>query len=102
MATARSSIRHRRRVRVTLGTTLIFTADIGPGGFSAELMRVQPPGTPVRGWIRLSGREVPYAGEIAWAKAGAPHLALRGRMGVRFTTLPADVQALLAAQTLAT
>lgn len=102
MATARRSIRHRRRVRVTLGTTPIFTADIGPGGFSAELMRVQPPGTQVQGSIRLSGREVPYAGEIAWAKAGAPHLALRGRMGVRFTTIAADVQALLAAQTLAT
>ena len=102
MTSARRSIRHRRRVRVTLGTTPVFTADIGPGGFSAELMRVQPPGTPVQGWIRLSGREVPYAGEVAWAKAGAPHLALRGRLGVRFTTLPADVQALLSAQTLAT
>jgi hypothetical protein len=97
MTSARRAIRHRRRIRVTVGTTPLFTADIGPGGFSAELMRVQPPGTPVRGSIRLSGREIGYAGEVAWAKAGAPHMALRGRIGVRFTALPAEAQAILAA-----
>ena len=101
MATNRRLIRHRRRIRVTVGATPAFTADIGPGGFSAELMRVQPPGTPVQGSIRLSGREVGYAGEVAWAKPGAPHMSLRGRMGVRFTALSAEARALLAAQTLA-
>jgi len=100
MAPSRRSIRHRRRIRVTVGTTPVFTADIGPGGFSAELMRVQPPGTPVKGSIRLSGREVGYVGEVAWAKAGAPHMSLRGRMGIRFTALPADARDLLAATTL--
>jgi hypothetical protein len=100
MTIPRRSIRHRRRVRVTVGTTPVFTADIGPGGFSAELMRVQPPGTPVRGSIRLSGREHGYAGEIAWAKAGAPHMSLRGRIGVRFTALPADAKVLLSASSL--
>ncbi|MCM2333025.1 MAG: PilZ domain-containing protein [Anaeromyxobacteraceae bacterium] len=100
MTSARRAIRHRRRIRVTVGTTPVFTADIGPGGFSAELMRVQPPGTLVQGSIRLSGREVGYAGEIAWAKAGAPHMAMRGRIGVRFTNLPPDVQAILSGQTL--
>jgi len=102
MTSARRSIRHRRRIRVTVGTTPVFTADIGPGGFSAELMRVQPPGTPVKGSIRLSGREVGYVGEVAWAKAGAPHMSLRGRMGIRFTTLPPEVRALLSAQVLTT
>ncbi len=100
MTSARRTIRHRRRIRVTVGTTPVFTADIGPGGFSAELMRVQPPGTVVQGSIRLSGHDVGYAGEIAWAKAGAPHMALRGRIGVRFTTLPAEARALLAATSL--
>jgi hypothetical protein len=100
MSSARRSIRHRRRIRVTLGTTPVFTADIGPGGFSAELMRVQPPGTQVKGSIRLSGQEVGYLGEVAWAKAGAPHMSLRGRMGIRFTALPAEARALLSAQTL--
>jgi hypothetical protein len=100
MTSSRRNLRHRRRIRVTVGTTPVFTADIGPGGFSAELMRVQPPGTPVRGSISLSGKEIGYAGEVAWAKPGAPHMSLRGRMGVRFTALPADAQALLAAQSL--
>jgi hypothetical protein len=100
MTSARRSIRHRRRIRITVGTTPVFTADIGPGGFSVELMRVQPPGTEVRGSIRLSGREIGYAGQIAWAKAGAPHMSLRGRMGVRFTALPPEAKAALSAQSL--
>jgi hypothetical protein len=100
MSTARKSIRHRRRIRVTVGSTPVFTADIGPGGFSAELMRVQPPGTPVRGSIRLSGLDVGYAGEVAWAKAGAPHMSLRGKMGIRFTELPAAAKDFLAAPVL--
>lgn len=94
------AIRHRRRVRGTLGTTPIFTKDIGPGGFSAELVRVQAPGTPVEGSFRLCGCEISYAGVVAWAKAGVPHMALRGRMGVRFTKVSSEALALLAAATL--
>lgn len=95
MTSKRTTVRHRRRVRITVGTTPVFTTDIGPGGFSAELMRVQPPGTAVRGFIRLDGHEVDFAGEIAWAKAGAPHMSLRGRIGVRFTNLPPAVKQVL-------
>jgi hypothetical protein len=100
MPAARRFVRHRRRFRATLGTTPVFTADIGPGGFSAELMRVQPPGTPVQGSIRLNGLDVSYSGEIAWAKAGDPHMSLRGRIGVRFTSLPSEVRNILAAAVL--
>jgi PilZ domain len=98
MKPARRSVRHRRRIRATVGTTPVFTADVGPGGFSAELMRVQAPGTVVQGSIRLDGLDVPYDGEIAWAKAGAPHLSLRGRVGVRFTRLPEAARAVLGLQ----
>jgi hypothetical protein len=97
MGHGRTSIRHRRRVHVTLGTTPVFTNDVGPGGFAVELMRTLPPGTAVQGTIRVGDLEVGYAGVIAWAKAGAPHMALRGKMGVRFTRLPADVAQLLSA-----
>jgi hypothetical protein len=100
MVSARRSIRHRRRFRVTVGTTPVFTADIGAGGFSAELMRVQAPGTPVTGSLRLNGVDVGYVGEIVWAKAGAPHIALRGRIGVRFIQLPASVRQMLGAAAL--
>lgn len=95
-------VRHRRRFRVTVGTTPTFTTDIGPGGFSAELMRVQNPGTTVQGTIRLNGTEIPYTGQVAWAKAGEPHMSIRGRMGIRFTVLPTEVAKLLGAPALST
>ena len=97
MASARRTTRHRRRFRVTVGTTPVFTTDIGPGGFSVEAMRVQPPGTQVNGSIRVGEREVGYAGEIAWAREGAPHMALRGRMGVRFTRISTELVVVLGA-----
>jgi PilZ domain len=97
MPSARSSVRVRRRVRATLGSVPAYTADIGKGGFSVELMRVQPPGTPVEGSLRVNGQDIAYRGEIAWAKAGEPYLALRGRIGVRFTMLPVEVNMALAA-----
>lgn len=100
MVSARRNIRHRRRFRVTVGTTPVFTADIGAGGFSAELMRVQSPGTKVAGSIRLNGVDIGYTGEIVWAKAGAPHIAMRGRIGVRFVQLPPDVKRMLEAPAL--
>jgi len=95
MANLRSAPRHRRRFRVTVGHATIFTLDVGPGGFAADIMRALPSGTPVEGTIRLNGVDVGYAGEVAWARAGDPHLALRGRIGVRFTRLPGDVRQLL-------
>jgi hypothetical protein len=97
MVSTRRNIRHRRRFHVTVGSTPVFTYDIGAGGFSAELMRVQAPGTPVTGAIRLNGVDVGYVGEIVWAKAGAPHIALRGRIGVRFVRLPNEVRQILEA-----
>jgi hypothetical protein len=101
MVTVRRSIRHRRRIRATVGITPVFTADIGPGGFSGEFMRVQPPGTLVEGSIRLNGQEIGYSGRVIWAKEGAPHMSLRGRMGVHFTRLPAEARAILAGAALA-
>ena len=95
MAHGRGSIRVRRRLPVSVGTTRIFSVDIGEGGFSAEIMRVQAPGSAVTGTIRINGAEVDYAGRVAWVKPGAPHLSLRGRMGVCFTTIPPEVRLML-------
>jgi hypothetical protein len=89
MAPLRLTHRHKRRLRVSLGSTPLFTTDISAGGFSAEILRAPEPGTRVAGVIRLVGDEVPYAGEVVWARAGTPRLNLRGRIGVRFTSLPA-------------
>ncbi len=95
MANTRSAPRHRRRFRVTVGHATIFTLDVGPGGFAAEILRAIPSGTPVSGTIRLNGVDVGYQGTVVWARAGAPNLNLRGRIGVRFTHLPGDVKRIL-------
>jgi len=82
---ARASARYRRRLRVALaGHPPFFTVDVGAGGFCVELMRALPPGTPVEGSIQVGVAEVPFAGRVAWAKAGDPRMNLRSRMGVCF------------------
>lgn len=100
MPVMRATPRHRRRLRVSLGTTPVFTADISAGGFCVEILRTPMPGTPVIGTIRIDGTEVHYAGRVVWAKVGSPRLNLRGRIGVRFTSLPASAAKLLAAESL--
>jgi hypothetical protein len=95
MPGTRSAARHRRRFRVSVGNTPVFTLNIGSGGFSAELMRIVPPGSEVAGSIRLNGVEVGYAGCVVWAIPGDPRINLRGRIGVRFTELPPTVKRLL-------
>ncbi len=94
MTSTRTSPRHRRRFRVTIGTSPVFTLDLGGGGFSAELLRVPAPGSSVKGVIQLNGVDVPYAGDVAWAKPGDARIGLRGRIGVRFTQLSPDVRRL--------
>jgi hypothetical protein len=95
MTSTRSGVRHKRRFRVTIGTAPVFTLDLGPGGFSAEIMRAVPIGSTVKGTIRLNGVDVPYAGQIVWAKPGDPRLNLRSRLGIRFTNLPPEVTRLI-------
>ncbi len=93
--TDRNSARHKRRIRVTIGTAPVMTLDIGAGGFAAELMRVLPVGSKVTGIIRLRGADAPYRGEVAWNKPGDARIQMRGRMGVRFTELPPEAAKLL-------
>jgi len=87
----RVGVRARRRLKVTLPHCRSFTSDIGVGGFSSDVLRVLPPGTPIAGSIDLGGRPVPFTGRVAWAKAGDPYMGIRGRMGVLFTSLPAEI-----------
>lgn len=85
MANQRALPRLRRRLRVCFGSTPAFTADVSPGGFAAELMRVPRPGTTVHGKLTLGGRTFAFTGLVRWAKSGDPRLSVRGRVGVRFT-----------------
>jgi hypothetical protein len=82
---------------VTIGDTATFTQSLGVGGFSAEVMRVLPRGSPVRGALRLGEKEFDYVGDVAWVKPGDSRINLRGRMGVRFTQLNAEARRLIEA-----
>jgi len=97
MTSGRASHRHKRRLRVSLGATPLFTADVSAGGYCAEILRTPAPGSLVAGTIRVANTEANYSGEVVWARAGAPRLNLHGRIGVRFTALPDPVAKLLAA-----
>jgi hypothetical protein len=91
----RSRGRQRRRYKVTVDAGSWFTTDVCAGGFCAELMRVLPLRTFVEGALHVKGMEVPFAGEVVWARRGDWHLNLRGRMGVRFTRIASDLARLL-------
>jgi hypothetical protein len=80
---------------VRFGRTSSFTADVGGGGFCVQLMRVLPVASPLEGSILVEGRELPFAGRVAWVRPGEPHLGLPGRMGVHITRVPQDYRHLL-------
>jgi hypothetical protein len=73
-----------------------FTADIGRGGFCAQVVLVRRPGTQVRGTIRLEGKELRWAGRVIWAQTGDAYMGLLGRMGIAFTEVDGPLEALLA------
>jgi hypothetical protein len=83
MENRRSRVRQRRRYKVTVNTGSWFTTDVCARGFCVELMRVLPIRTRLEGAIHVDGRQVPFEGEVAWARRGDWHLNVRGRMGVR-------------------
>ncbi len=80
----RSAPRIRRRIKVKLGAVTIFTADVSPGGFCAEIMRAPTPGAVITGSVYVGEKELPFTGKVAWAKAGDARMNMRGRFGVRF------------------
>lgn len=93
MANDRKLPRHRRRLTVSLGDRLpALTADVSAGGFCAEMPQVFVPGAPVHGTILLGTQEVPFKGEVTWAKPGDPRANTRSRFGVRFTEVSPQFQ----------
>jgi hypothetical protein len=84
--------RQRRRFKVQMGAASGFTTDVSAGGFCAELMRVFPKGTAVKGTLLVEGRDFEFSGRVAWAKQGDFRLNMRGRMGVAFTDAPEELR----------
>ena len=46
----------------------------------------------VKGSISIAGKEYPFSGKIAWARASEPRVNLRGRIGVTFTEITDDLK----------
>jgi hypothetical protein len=82
--------RERKRAKVVMGGTPLFTVDLSSGGFCVELLRVLKPGSPVGGTITYHGQTFDFSGHVAWAKEGDIRLGLRGRMGVEFSAISPD------------
>lgn len=84
MYVPRRTRRFRLRLRVATSRSKSITVDVSAGGFCTELMRVLSVGESLEGLIHLRGRDMFFAGRVAWARAGDPRLGLVGRMGVCF------------------
>jgi len=95
MGHVRAADRRRWRFKVMVGAIPSFTTDVSKGGFCTEVMRVLPPATRIEGWIEGFGKKVPFAGRVAWNHPGDPSLNVRGRMGICFTRVGAELVALL-------
>jgi hypothetical protein len=90
-------VRSARRLSLLLGNRLsVSTADVSAGGFSVEAPFVFLPGSVLHGTFEVAGRELPFRGEVVWAQpASQPEAS--SRMGVRFTQVASEAQALLEA-----
>ncbi len=90
----------RRRCRLKVFTTrgVLFTLDVGQGGFCAQVLRVLPPGTSLQGSFRVDEADLPYSGRVDMAKGGDPHLNVRGKMGIVLARGAAELEAVLAAR----
>lgn len=74
---------HRLTVRLR-GMLPVYTHDVSEGGFSADMLQPLKPGTAVEGSIAVGDEELPFQGEVVWARRTAGE-RVRGRYGVRFT-----------------
>jgi hypothetical protein len=90
--------RERKRAKVVMGGTPLFTVDVSVGGFCVELLRVLKPGSPVSGTITYHGQTFDFSGQVAWAKEGDIRLGLRGRMGIQFAAIAPDFSSLVRAK----
>lgn len=87
--------RQRKRLRVELSGTPSFTVDVSPGGLCLESMKPLAPGNSIHGKLRVANEDLDFTGVVCWAKAAEPRLQLRGRMGIRFTSVPPQYYAFL-------
>jgi Tfp pilus assembly protein PilZ len=67
---------------------------VSSGGFSVEAPFVFLPGSQLHGTVEIAGRDLPFRGEVVWARpASQPEAS--SRMGVRFTELSPEANSFL-------
>ncbi|MBJ6763605.1 PilZ domain-containing protein [Myxococcaceae bacterium JPH2] len=79
---------HRLAIRLR-GMLPVYTHDVSEGGFCADMLQPVKRGSLLEGAIVLGAEEVPFQGEVVWTRQAAGE-RVRGRYGVRFTTIPED------------
>ncbi len=90
LAERRYEPRLRKRFKVRVGAGAGFTFDVSPRGFGVEMSKVLLPGTLVSGELTVNGKDLPFSGEVRWARGGEPALGVRARMGIGLQSIPND------------
>jgi len=81
---------------VSLGGRLAaMTVNVSSSGFRIELPQVFLPGSKVEGFVLNGEEELPFVGEVTWAKPGNPQLSLYSAMGIRFVQVSPKLKELL-------
>lgn len=57
-------------------------------GLTLEDLSTALPGTNLTGTVQVGSEDFYFEGEVSWAQAADPRLQLRGRAGLRFTSMP--------------
>ena len=76
-----------KRLKIRIGKVTGFTFDISPRGTGVELTKTLLPGTAIDGAIFLDAKELGFAGQVRWARAGQANLGIRARMGILLTSI---------------
>jgi hypothetical protein len=93
------SARKVLRLPVSLGGRLpAITADVSSAGCRLELPQVFIPGSLVHGYVLHGEKELPFRGEVVWAKPGDPRASVYSAQGIRFTSACAGLKRLLRAK----
>ena len=89
----RRGARQRRSYRVALGPFSSQTVDVSSTGFCAQSTRPLRRGSDVEGAMKVGDRWVAFGGQVAWSSPACARAG--GKVGVRFTRVPWDLQRVL-------
>lgn len=96
MKTPRSDSRAVVRLPISIGRKqAALSADLSHGGFRLETPQLLAPGTVIDGYVLHGNKELPWRGEVAWAKPGNPMASVWHEVGVRFTHVSPGLRALI-------